>query len=75
MLMSFNGKEQVFEGLGLYKPVKEGSYDGTWFDSGEEMHPLKSSDDGKTLTTYWGKPGEKFGKTEYELVDDKNIRS
>lgn len=73
MQMSFNGGEQVFEGMGLYKLLKEGGYEGTWFDSGGEMLPIKSSDDGKTLTSFWGRPSEKYGKTEYEFIDDKTI--
>jgi hypothetical protein len=73
MQMSFNARSQLFEGMGLYKPVKEGGYEGTWFDSGGEMHPLKSTYDGKILTTYWGKPGEKYGKTEYEVLDDNTV--
>ena len=73
MIMNFKGKEEVFEGMGLYKPLKEGGYEGTWFDSGGEMHPIKSSDDGKILTSYWGKQGEKYGKTEYEFIDEKTL--
>ena len=73
MLISFNGNEQSFEGMGLYKLMKDGSYEGTWFDSGGEMHAIKSSHDGKTLTSFWGKPGEKYGKTEYEFIDEKTI--
>jgi hypothetical protein len=51
MQMTFNGREQIFEGIGFYKSTKEGSFDETWFDSGGEIHPLKSIDDGKMLTT------------------------
>jgi hypothetical protein len=29
MVMNFNGKEQSFEGMGLYKPLKDGGYEGT----------------------------------------------
>lgn len=71
--MNFNGKEQSFEGMGMYKPLKEGGYEGNWFDSGGEMHVIKSNHGGKILTSYWGKPGEKYGKTEYEFIDEKTL--
>ncbi len=73
MLISFNGSEQSFEGMGLYKFMKDGTYEGTWFDSGGEMHAIKSNHDGKILTSFWGKPGEKYGKTEYEFIDESTI--
>jgi hypothetical protein len=37
------------------------------------MHAIKSSNDNKKLTSYWGKPGEKYGKTEYEFIDEKTV--
>lgn len=74
MQISNNGSNQVFEGMGLYRYQKEEGYDGTWFDNGGEMHHIKSSDDGKTLISYWGEPGKKYGKTEYELIDKKTIQ-
>ena len=59
---------QVFEGVGLYRPLKGGAYDGTWFDSQGAMHPLKATFTGESLTTYWGVKGKTYGRTVYKLV-------
>lgn len=58
----------TFEGVGLYRPVKGGAYDGTWFDSQGAMHPLKATFTGESLTTYWGVKGKTYGRTVYKLV-------
>ena len=66
---SDNGKEQVFEGIGFYRPRDGGAYDGTWFDSQGAMHPLKATFTGESLTAYWGVKGKTYGRTVYKLVN------
>ena len=66
---SADGKDQVFEGAGFYRPLEGGAYDGTWFDSQGAMHPLKAKSTGAMLTTYWGVKGKTYGRTVYKLVD------
>jgi hypothetical protein len=60
----------VFEGVGFYRPLKSGAYDGTWFDSQGAMHPLKATFTGESLTTFWGQKGKTYGRTVYRLVRD-----
>ena len=57
----------AFEGVGVYRPMGEGRYEGVWFDSQGAMHPLKSEFDGKRLTTLWGVEGGTLGRTVYAL--------
>lgn len=57
-----------FEGVGLYRPLKGGAYDGAWFDNQGTMHPLKATFTGESLTTYWGVKGKTYGRTVYKLV-------
>jgi hypothetical protein len=58
----------AFEGTGFYRPLKDGAYDGTWFDSQGAMHPLNATFTGESLTTYWGVKGKTYGRTVYKLV-------
>jgi hypothetical protein len=64
---------QVFEGTGLYRPLKGGAYDGTWFDSQGAMHPLKAAFTGAKLTTNWGVKGKTFGRTTYTMIDHGRV--
>ncbi|MEQ1864167.1 MAG: hypothetical protein ABL996_05885 [Micropepsaceae bacterium] len=64
-----DGKEQVFDGIGFYRPLKDGVYDGTWFDSQGAMHPLNATFTGESLTAYWGVKGKTYGRTVYKLVN------
>lgn len=64
---------QVFEGTGLYRPLKDGAYDGTWFDSQGAMHPLQAVFTGAKLTTHWGVPGKTYGRTTYAVIDDEHV--
>ena len=68
-----DGSTQVFEGVGLYKAVNEKVYVATWFDSGGEMHPIKATSDETSLTSIWGTPDTKLGKTIYRFVDDNTV--
>lgn len=60
----------VFEGVGFYRPLKSGAYDGTWFDSQGAMHPLNAAFTGASLTAYWGQKGKTYGRTVYRVVRD-----
>jgi hypothetical protein len=67
------GKDQLFEGTAYYKPSGDGKYVATWFDSGGDMHPIAATNDETTLTSLWGTPETKLGKTIYKLLDAKTI--
>ena len=62
------GAGAPFEGVGFYRPLQSGAYDGTWFDSQGAMHPLKATFTGEGLTTFWGQKGKTYGRTVYKLV-------
>lgn len=64
---------QLFEGTGLYRPLKGGAYDGTWFDSQGAMHPLQASFTGAKLTSHWGVKGKTYGRTIYTMLDDARV--
>ena len=69
-----SGKVQTFEGKALYKASKEvGKFTANWFDSGGEAHPIEAFYDGTALTSNWGTPATKMGKTIYRFVDDNTI--
>ena len=53
-----DGKDQVFDGVGFYRPREGGTYDGTWFDSQGAMHPLKAMFTGATLDNLLGREGQ-----------------
>ena len=65
--------DEPFEGVGLYRSVGDGAFDGTWFDSQGAMHPLKATFDGSRLETYWGEPDGNYGRTTYALVGDDAV--
>jgi len=70
-----NPETSDFEGVGYYKPAAsgEGRYVGTWADSTGDLHALDVTDDGSTLTTLWGVPGEKYGRSVYALTADGGV--
>jgi hypothetical protein len=68
-----DGKVQVFEGTGMYQPTGDTTYRATWFDSGGEMHPIKATSDGVALTSIWGTPETKLGKTIYLFKGSDNV--
>lgn len=68
-----DGTIQNFEGTAFYKIVSEKELVAAWFDSGGEMHPIKASIDGTTLTAIWGTPETKLGKTIYQFTNDQTV--
>lgn len=66
-------RAEFFEGTGLYRPLKAGAFDGTWFDSEGAMHPLQAILTGAKLTTHWGVKGETYGRTTYTMIDDEHV--
>ena len=68
-----DGKSQQFEGTAYYKPSGDNQYWATWFDTNGEMHPITASSNESTLTSLWGTPETKMGKTLYKLLDDKTV--
>lgn len=54
MKMKSPGKlYQKFEGVAYYKSDNTHHHSATWFDSGGDMHPIKATDDSKTLIYIW----------------------
>lgn len=72
-MQAADGKVQVFEGTALYQPAGDRIYRATWFDSGGEMHPIQATTDDVALTSIWGTPGTKLGKTVYSFKDSDNV--
>lgn len=68
-----DGKDQMFEGTAYYKATGTNEYKATWFDSGGEMHAITATHDDTTLTSTWGTPETKMGKTVYKLVRDTMV--
>lgn len=68
-----DGSIQTFEGTAYYKVMTDSVLVATWFDSGGEMHPIKATVDGESLTAIWGTPETKLGKTIYQFVDHNTI--
>ena len=68
-----DGKEQFFEGHGYYSPAGEGNYEGRWFDSQGEAHPIKASLNDNALVSIWGTPETKQGKSIYRLLENGNL--
>ncbi len=66
-------EDQYFYGTAYYKVDSASHYSATWFDSGGEMHPITATDDGQTLTSIWGIPGKKLGKTTYSFLDENTV--
>lgn len=63
-----DGKQSVFEGTALYKPSGDNAFVATWCDSQSEMHPITATSDAEALTSLWGTPETKQGKTIYRFV-------
>ncbi|MFN8336481.1 MAG: hypothetical protein U0U09_15240 [Cyclobacteriaceae bacterium] len=68
-----DGKDQQFEGTAYYKSIGENKFVATWFDSGGDMHPITATHDEATLTSWWGTPDTKMGKTTYTLKGDNSV--
>ena len=67
-MKSSKGETQIFEGHGYYKSLGGGKYQGTWFDSQGEQHPISATFENDALTANWGTPETKLGKTVYRLI-------
>ncbi len=57
-----------FAGVAYYKTTAPGRHVATWVDSTGDLHPIEATDDGSALTSLWGVPGEKYGKSEYRFT-------
>lgn len=57
-----------FEGVAFYKSTGPGRHVATWVDSTGDLHPIEATDDGTALTSLWGVPGQKYGKSEYRFT-------
>lgn len=68
-----DGGIQIFEGIAFYKAKDAQKYQGNWFDSGGEAHPIDAQVDGNALTSIWGTEGAKLGRTIYRLIDEQKM--
>ncbi len=68
-----DGVERVLAAEAFYKPLPNGRFDGTWFDSRGVVLPLQGSIEEATLTTLWGTPETEQGKTVYRLLDGDQL--
>lgn len=67
------GKSSAFEGHAYYKVLTSEKYEGRWFDSYGELHPIEATFDGVALTAQWGTPETKMGRTIYRLRNENEI--
>jgi hypothetical protein len=72
-MQASDGNTQVFEGTALYQPTADNTYRATWFDSGGDMHPIAATNDGTSLTSIWGTPETKLGKTIYSFKENDSV--
>jgi hypothetical protein len=68
-----SGKKEIFEGTANYHPEEPNTYKATWSDSGGELHSVRATADGDTLTALWGEAPGKQGKTTYRLADNDTV--
>jgi hypothetical protein len=68
-----DGSVQTFEGIAYYKATTGTELAATWFDSGGEMHPIKATVEGESLTAFWGTPETQLGKTIYRFIDSHTV--
>lgn len=67
-MQSAKGEAEVFEGVGFYKFLGNDKYQGTWFDSTGDRHPIDAIFADGALTSNWGTPETKLGRTIYHLI-------
>lgn len=67
------GATQVFHGVAFYKPLEDGTFKATWVDSSGDMHPIVATVERQTLTSVWGTPETKLGRTRYTLLDENRV--
>ena len=61
-------KTQRFEGHAYYRNTLPGENDGTWFDSGGMVRPLRASRAADAVVTLWGSPETEQGETTYRRL-------
>ena len=66
-------KEFIFKSKGVYRPKKDGTFTGTWFDSRGYSFPLEGNFTENELTVYWGDPATEEGKTIYSINENGTI--
>lgn len=64
-----NGETQIFEGNAYYKNIDLNKYQGNWFDSGGEYHPIDADLIDNSLNSLWGTNETKLGRTIYRLIE------
>ncbi len=68
-----DGESVRFEGRAFYRNTGDGRWEGSWADSGGELHPLAGTLTGKSLQTIWGTPVTKLGRVTYRLMEDGRL--
>ncbi|GAB4524864.1 MAG: hypothetical protein Kow00133_13270 [Amphiplicatus sp.] len=59
---------EVFEGVGYYQALTPESARGFWVDNSGDLHPLTVKIEPNAVTTHWGTPGDKQGRTVYRVI-------
>lgn len=73
VMQGSDGKHQTFEGVAYYKVMGDKSYSATWVDSQGEMHPITASSDDTMLSSVWGTPATKLGRSTYRFISDDQV--
>lgn len=68
-----DGAVSIFEGEAFYKVLDDKTYQGTWADSGGELHPINAKLENNAVNSLWGREDAKLGRTVYKLVADKKM--
>lgn len=68
-----SGESWLFEGMAYYRRIGNDVYEGTWFDSGAEHHPIRAVVEGDSLVADWGTADTKQGRTVYRLTDSSRM--
>ncbi len=72
-MQSPNRSTQVFEGHGYYKALGGGKYQGDWFDSQGDHHPIAAVFQGGALVATWGTEATKLGRTTYRMAGTNRV--
>ena len=68
-----DGGTQIFEGNAYFKSINLNKYQGNWFDSGGESHPIDATFTANSLDSLWGTNETKLGRTIYRLIEKDKL--
>ena len=62
-----------FSGVAYYEQTNANTLTAFWADTSGDLHPVHATINGNILVSIWGKAGEKLGRTQYEITDDRQM--